>query len=112
MTTSEFIVCNVLSCGECDIEFMFDKMTESGLFYDAFKEMKDNGCNITANSVWAEGIRIAIERVFGEKYLDNFEIDANCIASSVRFLGDGDLIEDYYDKVDKFKEMTGFDPTY
>lgn len=112
MTTAENIVCNVLSCGENDIEYMFDKMTESGLFCDAFNEMKDSGCHVTANSVWTEGIRIAIEKVFGEKYLNDFDIDANSSASGVNFLGDKDNIINFEEKVDEFYRLTGFEPTF
>jgi len=112
MTTSECIVCNVLSCGENDIEFMFDKMTESGLFCDAWNEMKDSGCHITANSLWAEGIRIAVERVFGEEYLEDFDIDANCHASGITFIGDKDGIINFEEKIDEFYRLTGFEPTF
>lgn len=112
MTTAEFIVCNVLGCGELDIETMFGEMTDSGLFYDAYHSLIDNGCHADARTIWSEGIRIAIEKVFGEEYLDDFEIDPNYMACSVAFLGDKDSIIDFDEKVAKFSEMTGFEPSY
>ena len=111
MTTAEVITCKILNCGINDIEYMFDKMTETGLFHDAYNELIDNDCHATANSIWAEGIRIAIKQIFGEEYLEDFEINANCSDSSVTFLGDGDSIIDYDEKVERFYNQTGFDPT-
>ena len=109
MTTAENIVCNVLNCGELDIETMFGKMTESGLFYDAYKSLVDMGCgNITANRIWAQAIDMAIRKVFGDEYCDDFEICPNCMGSSVSFLGDKDSIINFDEKILEFEQLTGF----
>lgn len=113
MTTSEYIVTQILHCGILDIETMFKTITDNDLFYDAFHDLKDNGFNnIDANSIWYRAMELGIYKVFGSDLIDKFEIDANCMASSVNYLGDVDMIEDFEKKVAKFEELTGFPLSY
>ena len=112
MATSEFIVCKLLGCGELDIETMFGTITDNDLFSEALEDLKAFGEFPDANSIWYRAMELAIYIVFGDEMLDSFEIDANCMASSVSFLGDTEDVDDFKDKAEKFKEMTGFSINY
>ena len=54
----------------------------------------------------------ALKEVFGIDYLDSFEIDANCMGSSVSLLCDKENIEDFESKAKEFEELTGFSINY
>ena len=112
MTTAEAIVCNVLSCGTLDIETMFGSMTENDLFSNALDRAKEFCDNPNANVIWQCGIELAIDKVFGNDYLDSFEIDANCMASSASLLCDKKEIKGFTKKLEKFEELTGFTINY
>lgn len=107
MTTAEFIVCEVLKCGTYDIETMFGEMDDD-LFHNAMEACKDYG-ELTANGIWYEAMCIAISQVFGDEYVEDFEIDANAMASSVYVLdGANKKIKGFKAKAAEFEELTGF----
>ena len=111
MTTAESIACTILNCHIGDLEFMFDVMVKSGLFYDAVHKIIDNSEDITPCNIFENAMSIAIDRVFGNEYQDNFEVDSNYLAAGITFLGNEDSIINFDEKVLKFCELTGFDPS-
>ena len=112
MTTSEYIVCELLKCGELDIETMFGTITDNDLFSEALEDLKAFGEFPDANSILYRAMELAIYEVFGDKMIDSFEIDANCMASSVSFLGNTEDVDDFKEKAEKFEELTGFSINY
>lgn len=108
MTTSDFIVCQLLGCGELDIDALFGKLTETDYFSDAVDDCKMNGFEISAGAIWESAIYNAFRDVFG----DDVEFDTyfNYIDSHVsvqREVSEG--IEDFSEKSYRFEELTGFD---
>lgn len=108
MTTAEFLVCELLACGELDINFMFDRLTDTDFVTKALQDLKDCGAEINANSWWYRAIELAIYQVFGEDKINDFEIFANCLGSYIQFLGKAKKIRGFKSKVAEFEELTGF----
>lgn len=108
MTTAEFLACELLACGKLDIDFMFDKLTDSDFITKALQDLKDGGAEINANSLWYRAIELAIYQVFGEDKINDFEISANCLGSYVQFVGNAKKIRGFKSKVAEFEELTGF----
>ena len=50
MTTSEFIVCELLGCGLLDIEELFGKLTETDYFSNAVEDCKMRGVGVSAGA--------------------------------------------------------------
>ena len=103
------MICAILGdCGYADIEPMFGDMDED-LFYDAVQMVKVNGGELSANGIWYEAIYNAICQVFGDEYVDYFEIYPNCMASSVGvYDGMAKKIKGFKAKAAEFEELTGY----
>lgn len=110
MTTAEYIVCELLGCGQLDIEPMFGTMTETGVFADAMEYVNSNDMSKDASSIWYAGIENTLYDVFGDA--EGFEPYFNYLDSSVAFTGNPEEIEDFEVKCEEFAKLTGYDISY
>ena len=109
MTTSEFIVCEILGCGQYDIESCFGSMDDD-ILTGAIKHCKDDFGTYDAGAIWQIAIEDAATQVFGD--YEFVEPEFNYMASSVSFVGDPEEIEDFDSKVEEFENLTGFSLNY
>ena len=108
MTTSDYIVCEILGCGESDIEPLFGTLTDGDYFSDAVEFCKSEGIELWAGTVWEEAIRDAFRDVFGWEYEP--ETYFNFIDSHVSFDREtAESIDDFSGKSEKFLDLTGFE---
>ena len=109
MTTAEFIVCEILGCGQLDIESCFGNMDDD-ILIDAIKTCKDEFGTYDAGAIWQIAIGDAASQVFGD--YEVVEPQFNYMASDVAFVGNPEEIEDFDSKVEEFENLTGFSLTY
>lgn len=111
MTTAEYIVCELLGCGQLDIESCFGNMDDS-ILGNAIKRCKDEFGTYDAGAIWQIAIEGAAYKVFGDDALSLIEPEFNYMASDVAFVGDPEEIEDFDSKVEEFENLTGFALNY
>ncbi|MBR6401853.1 MAG: hypothetical protein IKS48_00550 [Eubacterium sp.] len=109
MTTAEFIVCELMGCGQMDIESCFGKMDDD-ILVNAISRCKDEFGTTDMGAIWQIAIEDAANDVFGDYEL--VEPQFNYMASDVAFVGDPDEIEDFEAKAEEFANLTGFDLQY
>ena len=109
MTTAEFIVCEILGCGQLDIESCFGDMNDD-ILIGAIERCKDEFGTYDAGAIWQIAIEDAAGQVFGD--YEVVEPEFNYAASSVSFIGDPEEIEDFDSKVEEFENLTGFGLNY
>ena len=110
MTTAELIVCEILGCGQLDIESCFGGMDDE-ILVDAIDRCKNEFSTLNAGAIWQIAIEDAASRVFGDDELD-VEPQFNYMASDVAFVGNPEEIEDFDSKVEEFENLTGFSLNY
>ena len=111
MTTAEFIVCEVLGCGQLDIEPCFGGIDDN-ILIDAIKRCKDEFRIYDAGAIWQNAIEDAAYEVFGDDALSLIKPQFNYMASEVAFVGNPEEIEDFDSKVEEFEILTGFGLNY
>ena len=111
MTTAEFILCNIIGCGELDIESCFGNMDDS-ILGNAIERCKDEFGTYDVGAIWQTAIEDAAYEAFGDDALSLIEPEFNYMASDVAFVGDPEEIEDFETKCDTFAKLTGFDLQY
>ena len=109
MTTAEYIVCELLGCGQYDIESCFGSMDDD-ILINAIKRCRDEFGTLDAGAIWQTAIEDAAGQVFGEYEL--VEPQFNYMASDVAFVGNPEEIEDFDSKVEEFEKLTGFSLNY
>ena len=108
MSTGDFIACQLLGCGEYDLHTLFDTLTDEEYFADAVDELKAQGVDINAATVWNEAIYSALSDVFGDD-AEYFELYFNYLDSHVSVDPEKvDEIDDFESKAEEFEEKTGF----
>ena len=105
MTTAEFLVCELMDCGQNDIESCFGKMDDD-ILIEAIKRCKDDFNSTDMGVIWQIAIEDAASKVFGDYEVINPQF--NYMASSVEFVGNRDEIEDFESKAEEFNRLTGF----
>ena len=110
MTTAEFIVCEILGCGQMDIESCFGNMDDE-IFSNAVRTCKDEFGTLDAGAIWNECIYEASVQAFEDDW-ELVEPRFNYMASDVAFTGNPDEIEDFERKAAEFADLTGFDLQY
>lgn len=111
MTTAEFILSNIIGCGELDIESCFGSMDDE-ILSNAIDECKNEFGSIDCGAIWQVAIENAAYEVFGDDALSLVEPQFNYMASDVAFVGNPEEIEDFEEKCNKFAELTGFELQY
>lgn len=109
MTTAEFLVCELMGCGQYDIESCFGNMDDD-ILINAIKRCKDEFGTTDMGAIWQIAIEDAANDVFGDYEL--VEPQFNYMASDVAFVGNPDEIEDFEAKAEEFANLTGFDLQY
>jgi hypothetical protein len=110
-STGDFIACQLLGCGEYDLR-IFDTLTDEEYFADAVDELKEQGVEINAGTVWEEAIWTALSDIFGND-ADYFDMYFNYIDSHVSIHSSKiDQIENFEEKAEEFAEKTGFEIEY
>ncbi len=109
MTTAEFIVCELMGCGQMDIESCFGTMDDD-ILRNAISRCKDEFGTTDMGAIWQIAIEDAGNTVFGD--YDFVEPQFNYMASDVAFVGDPDEIEDFEAKAEEFANLTGFELLY
>ena len=109
MTTAEFIVCEILGCGQLDIESCFGDMDDS-ILGNAIERCKDEFGTLDAGAIWQIAIEDAAYEVFGD--YEAVEPQFNYMASEVELNWDPEEIEDFDSKVEEFEKLTGFSLKY
>lgn len=113
MTTEMILACNLLGCGEYDINYLFDRLTDNEELWDALDELKRENIEITAGSLWSEAMSLSIIKIFGDDYYDDFELLFNFIDSHVTLVNNERLNQmDFKEKMEEFEEYTGFEIEY
>ena len=110
-STGDFIACQLLGCGEYDLQ-IFDTLTDEEYFANAVDELKAQGVDVNAGTVWQEAIWAALSDVFGDD-AEFFELYFNYIDSHVSIDSeDIKKIKKFKAKAAEFAEKTGFDIEY
>lgn len=109
MTTAEFLVCELMDCGQNDIESCFGNMDDD-ILIEAIKDCKEAD-SIDMGFVWEIAIKNAAYKVFGDIY-ELIEPQFNYMASDVAFVGNPNEIEDFESKAEEFERLTGFTLQY
>ena len=111
MTTAEFIVCEILGCGQLDIESCFGNMDDE-ILGNAIERCKNEFGTYDAGAIWQTAIEDAAYEAFGDDALSLIEPQFNYMASDVAFVGNPEEIEDFDSKVEEFENLTGFSLNY
>ena len=111
MTTAEFIVCEILGCGQLDIESCFGSMDDD-ILINAIKSCKKEFGIYDAGAIWQNAIEDAAYEVFGDDALSLIEPHFTYMTSDVAFVGNPEEIEDFDSKVEEFENLTGFGLNY
>ena len=109
MTTAEFIVCELMGCGQLDIEACFGKMDDN-ILANAISCCKDEFGTTDMGAIWQTAIEDAANDVFGDYEL--VEPYFNYLDCSVGFVGDPTTIENFEEKCDEFYQLTGQEISY
>ena len=108
MTTAEFITCELLGCGQYDIETLFGTLTDGDYFSNAVHSLKENGLELSAGGIWTECIFEAFHDVFGNDVEPDIYFNSidPLVSLSHEIAGS---IEDFTEKASDFYKLTGFE---
>ena len=113
MTTAEFMLCEIIGCGEYDIKYLFDKMDDD-ILSNAIKSCESEMGKLDCGGIWQLAIEnslaLAFENEGNEIDWDDFEIRFNFIDSDVYMnKEDATKYQNFESACDNFYALTGFE---